>query len=92
MPNLGSKPTSLKLNCPSSGDVLLAAVCSSCVPLRKISFLKALLYAVVPFVRPAFEAVADPSSSPSPTTSISVLNCFEESVSEGSSGFVKTVC
>ena len=92
VPNLGSKPTSLKLNCPSSGAVLLAAVNKSWVPLRNISFLKALLYAVVPWVRPAFDAVADPSISPSPTTSTRVLNCFEDKVSEGNSGFVKTVC
>ena len=56
-----------------------------------MSFLKALLYSVVPFVSPAFDAVALPSISPSPTTSIKVLNCSEESVSFGNLGFVNTV-
>ena len=43
VPNLGSKPTSLKLNSPSVGDVLSAEVRSSYVQFKNISFLKALL-------------------------------------------------
>ena len=37
-----------------------------------------------------FDAVALPSINPSETTSIRVLNCFDESASEGKSGFTIT--
>ena len=92
VPSLKSKPTSLKLKSLSCGAVLLAASCKTCVPLRKISFLNALKYAVdVLSVMPAFDAVADPSISPSPSNSTIVLNCFEDNAPLGKSGLLKTV-
>ncbi len=44
------------------------------VSFKNISFRAALLYAVVPFVNPALEAVAKPSISPSDIKSSKVAN------------------
>ena len=43
---------------------------------KKTSFNAALLYAVVPFVRPSFDAEAKPSISPSDIRSRKVANCL----------------
>ena len=56
--------------------MLLALEFKIGVSSRKISFNAALLYAVVPFVRPAFDAVANPSISPSDNKSCIVANCL----------------
>ena len=56
--------------------MLLALALSIGVSFKNISFNAALLYAVVPYVSPAFDAVAKPSISPSDNKSWIVANCL----------------
>ena len=53
-----------------------AVDCKTGVSFKKTSERKALLYAVVPFVNPSLLAVALPSCSPSPNTSVNDANCL----------------
>jgi len=53
------------LKSASAGLALVASTASIGVSSRKTSFKLALSYAVVPFVRPSFDALAKPSISPS---------------------------
>ena len=61
VPNLGVKPTFWKLKSASAGLAELAVDLRIGVSSKKTSFNAALLYAVVPFVLPSFDAVAKPS-------------------------------
>ena len=60
----------------SAGLAELAVDLRIGVSSKKTSFNAALLYAVVPFVLPSFDAVAKPSISPSETRSRKVANCL----------------
>ena len=61
MPNLGVKFTFWKLKSEVVGFTESAVAFNIGVSFKKISFNAALLYAVVPFVLPSFDAVAKPS-------------------------------
>ena len=76
VPKRGVKPTSWKLKSVVAGLAELAVAFKTGVSFRKTSFNAALLYAVVPCVLPSFDAVANPSISPSETKSRNVANCL----------------
>ena len=60
----------------STGLAEFAVAFKTGVLLRITSLSAALLYAVVPFVKPSFDAVAKPSISPSEIRSRKVANCL----------------
>ena len=76
VPNLGLNVTSWKLKSVVAGEAELAVALRTGVSFRNTSFNAALLYAVVPFVLPSFEAEAKPSISPSEIRSRKVANCL----------------
>jgi hypothetical protein len=65
VPNLDLNVTSLKLKSSSAGLALVALAASIGVSSRNTSFKLALSYAVVPFESSSFDALANPSISPS---------------------------
>ena len=76
VPNLGVKLTSWKLKSVVLGLVESADAFKTGVSFKNTSFSAALLYAVVPCVLPSFEALANPSISPSEIKSRIVENCL----------------